>query len=762
MVRRGPGRNSSNERWPMSGPTLSSWTRDLTAGMVVFLVAIPLCLGVPLACNAPPFAGVLAGIIGGILVGVLSGSHTSVSGPSPAVIAIVAAQIASLGSFQAFLLALLIAGAFQLALGVARAGFLAAFVPSSVIKGLLAAIGVILILKQIPHLLGHDSDPEGEMAFQQPDHENTFSEFLQLGDFHYGAALIGLASLALLVVWDRVKPLKKSPVPAPLVVVLLGVGLAELLRRWGGNWVIGPTHLVQVPVSASLTEFVSLLQLPDFSRWNDPRVYTGALTIAAVASLETLLNLEAVDNIDPRRRTSPPSRELFAQGVGNVVSGLAGGLPVTSVIVRSSVNINAGSQSKLSAIIHGVLLFTCVLFLPQGLNMIPLSCLAAILLVTGVKLVSPSLVQQMWSDGRYQFVPFIVTVLAIVFTDLLIGILVGLAVAISFILNSNVRRPLRRSVEKHLGGDVVHIELANQVSFLNRAALLQALDALPAGGHVLLDAHNTDYIDPDVLALIRDFASQTGPARGVKVSLSGFRQKYHLRDETRYVDHATRELQSLLTPQQVLQILRDGHERFRSGKRLTRNWSRQVMATASGQHPLAVVLSCIDSRTPAELIFDLGVGDIFSVRIAGNVTSRKILGSVEYGCAVAGAKLIVVMGHTRCGAVTAAVDLYGASADSNGAFGCEHIGYVVDDIQQAIDPQSRGAIKTLHGADKEALVNSVSQNNVGRTVELLRRQSTTLDALVRAGRIAIVGAMYDVKSGDITFLESPPESAPAA
>lgn len=736
----------------MSGSTLSGWSRDLTAGLVVFLVALPLCLGVALASNAPLFAGVLAGIVGGVLVGLLSGSQSSVSGPAAGLTAIVAAQIASLGSFQVFLLALVIAGVFQIALGIARAGFLAAFVPSSVIKGLLAAIGVILILKQIPHLLGHDSDPEGDMSFLQPDHENTFSEFMLLNDFHYGAALIGLVSLAILVLWDRIKPLKKSIVPAPLIVVLLGVALAELLRRWEGDWVIGPAHLVQVPVSESVAGFVKFLQMPAFDQWNNPRVYTAALTIAAVASLETLLNLEAIDKIDPRQRTSPASRELFAQGVGNVVSGLIGGLPVTSVIVRSSVNINAGSQSKLSAVVHGVLLLTCVMFLPEWLNRIPLSCLAAILLVTGIKLVSPALIKQMWDAGRYQFVPFAVTVLAIVFTDLLIGILVGLAVAVSFILNSNVRRPIRRSVEKHLGGEVVHIELANQVSFLNRAALMQALDNVPRGGHVLLDAHSTDYIDPDVLELIREFAARTGPARGVKVSLAGFRHKYQLQDETRYVDHATRELQALLTPRQVLQILQDGHERVRAGKRLTRDWSRQVLATASGQHPLAVVLSCIDSRTPAELIFDLGMGDIFSVRIAGNVTSRKILGSVEYGCAVAGAKLIVVMGHTRCGAVTAAVELYGASADSDGAFGCEHIGYVVDDIQKSIDPRAQNSIAGLQGPDKESLVNAVAQSNVARTVELLREQSTTLDGLVREGRIAIVGAMYDVTSGDITYL----------
>ena len=349
-----------------------------------------------------------------------------------------------------------------------------------------------------------------------------------------------------------------------------------------------------------------LLQWPDFSQWSNLAVYRAGAVIAAVASLETLLNLEAVDKIDPKQRTSPPSQELLAQGIGNVVVGLVGGIPITSVIVRSSVNIDAGGQTKLAAIVHGALLLVSVAFLPQWLNLIPLSCLAAILLVTGIKLASPTMVRQLWQEGRYQFAPFAVTVVAIVLTDLLIGILIGLAVSIGFILNSNLRRPIRRFVEEHLGGDVLHIELANQVSFLNRAALLRVLDDVPRGGHVLLDAQNTDYIDPDIQDLLRDFTKQAAPARGVEVSLLGFRNKYQLLDQIQYVDYSTRDLQNALTPRQVLQILSEGNERFRTGRRLTRDLGRQVRATAGGQHPLAVVLSCIDSRTPTELVFDLG------------------------------------------------------------------------------------------------------------------------------------------------------------
>ena len=457
--------------------------RDLTAGLVVFLVALPLCLGIALASEAPLFSGVLAGIVGGILVGTLSGSHTSVSGPAAGLAAVVAAQIASLGSFETFLLAVVVSGLVQISLGLLRAGFVAAFFPTAVIKGLLAAIGVLLILKQIPHLLGHDADPEGEMSFRQPDQENTFSEFGELFyDLHPGAAVIGLLSIVLLVLWERCRPLKSSVVPAPLVVVVTGVGLNLLFQKLGGQWAVEASHLVQVPVTESVAGLFEFLRWPDFSQWSNPAVYTAGVTIAIVASLETLLNLEAIDRLDVQQRTSPPSRELLAQGIGNVAVGLIGGIPITSVIIRSSVNISAGGQTKIAAIFHGLLMLVCVMFLPLWLNQIPLSCLAAILLVTGIKLASPSLFKKMRNEGWHQFIPFVVTVVSIVLTDLLIGILIGLAISISFILHSNMRRPIRRIIEKHLGGDVLHIELANQVSFLNRAALQKALDAVPHGG----------------------------------------------------------------------------------------------------------------------------------------------------------------------------------------------------------------------------------------------------------------------------------------
>ena len=542
----------------------------------MFFVALPLCLGIALASGAPLVSGLLAGIVGGLVVGMFSGSHTSVSGPAAGLSAVVAAQIFSLGSFSAFLMAVILAGMIQIALGLAKGGFISEFFPSSVIKGLLAAIGVIIIFKQIPHLVGHDADPEGDLSFSQPDLETTFSElFRMFGDYQLGAAVVGLLSVALLVLWDNWKLLKTSLFPAPVAVVLFGIGGGLWFEHLGDPWVIKPSHLVQVPVAGDLAELFGLFAQPDFSQWMNPAVYTAGMTLALVASLETLLNLNATDRLDPQQRTSPPSQELLAQGIGNVACGLVGGLPVTSVIIRSSVNVNAGGKTKLATIIHGTLLLVSVPLIPTWLNTIPLSCLAAILLMAGIKLASPALIKQMWSEGRYQFIPFAATVLAIVFTDLLVGIVIGLVVAIGFILNSNMRRPVHRLVEKHLGGDVVHIELANQVSFLNRAALAKALNDLPRNGRVLLDARSTDYIDPDVLDLIRDFKDQTGPAHGVEVSLVGFRSEYHFEDQIHYVDYSTRELQQAITPQQVLQILKDGHERACTGRWLTRNFRPQ-------------------------------------------------------------------------------------------------------------------------------------------------------------------------------------------
>lgn len=735
---------------------LSTLPNDLMSGLVVFLVALPLCLGIAIASDAPPMAGLIAGILGGLVVAVLSGSHTSVSGPAAGLAPIVATQINELGSFQAFLVAVVIGGVLQIVLGIVKAGALSAFFPSSVIKGLLAAIGVILILKEIPHLVGHDSDPTGDMAYNQVDEKTTFSELWSLlsnGDMHLGASLIGFACLALLLAWPRIKLLKSSPIPGPLAAVALGLGMHYWFQRLGGSLAVSRDHLVKdIPVAESASEALGLFMFPDWSYLGDPAIYLAGVTVAIVASLETLLNLEAVDKLDTQRRHSPPSRELLAQGVGNITSGMIGGLPLTSVIIRSSVNVNTGGKTKRAAIFHGILLVTCVGLFPAFLNQIPLAALAAILLVTGFKLASPMLFKQMWSEGRYQFLPFIITLVSIVVTDLLIGTIIGLCVALVFILNSNLRRPVRRIVETHLGGDVLHIELANQVSFLNRAAIDKIFSEAKRGSNVLIDASGTDYIDPDVLSMIRDFKNNVGPAHGVTVSLRGFRSKYQLHDEIQFADYSTRELQERLGPEQAMEILLEGNRRFRTGQQLTRDYGRQVDATASGQAPLAVVLGCIDSRVPHELVFDSGIGDIFSVRVAGNVIGTKSLGSIEYGVAVAGVKLVAVLGHTRCGAVNAAVGLLAEGKSAHQATGCENLGAVVEEVQKSVRGEEAREYLRTSGDDRDAIADDIVGRNVLRTVHEISERSKVIRDAIQAGQVMVVGMIYDLKTGEVRHL----------
>jgi len=734
---------------------LQSIGRDLLAGVVVFLVAVPLCLGIAHASGVPIIAGIIAGILGGILVGLLSGSHVSVSGPAAGLTAIVLAQLKILGSFEAFLLALALSGILQMGLGMLRAGVLANYFPNNVIKGLLAAIGVILILKQLPHLVGHDADDEGEMSFIQPDGQSTLSELASsLGDFLPGAAIVGLLCLGMLLAWDRSR-LKKSLFPAPLAAVLLGVAINEVMRMAGMSWAIAESHLVSVPVLGTEGQgWNTIFRLPDFAQISNPKVYVAAGTLAIVASLETLLNLEATDKLDPQRRVSPPNRELLAQGVGNLAAGLIGGMPMTSVIVRSSVNANAGARTRLATITHGVLLVVSVFLLPTLLNRIPLSALAAILVVTGFKLANPTLFRQMWKDGWTQFVPFVITVIAIVLTDQLLGVLIGLAVSLLFLLNSSLRRGMVIIRETHASGLVHRIELANQVSFLNRASLMKALQSFQRDDQVVIDARACDYLDPDILGIIRTFRDEAGPARGISVSLNGFRNRYDLTDSIQYVDVTTRDVQANLTPQRALELLRAGNERFVSGHRLHRDLARQVDATSEGQHPMAVVLSCIDSRAPVEMLFDQGIGDIFSCRLAGNVPSRKAMASMEFACKVAGAKLVMVLGHTGCGAVKVACDLATADAATVESLGLANLPYLLEPLRESVRLETETV--EARSSKNEAFVDRVAALNVHNVMRRVREGSPTLQALLEAGQILMVGGMYDVKTGVVTFFDASP------
>ncbi|SMB92832.1 sulphate transporter [Hymenobacter roseosalivarius DSM 11622] len=488
---------------------LSTISKDAPAGLVVFLVALPLCLGISLASGAPLLAGVITGIVGGILVSWLSGSQLSVSGPAAGLTAIIVSALSTLGSFEAVLTATVLAGILQLVLGFAKAGIIGMYFPSSVIRGMLAAIGLILILKQIPHFLGADSDYFEDMNFLQFNGENTFSAIgAAWRSIQPGSAIIGAVSLFILVAWDSKFVRRLSfvrLVPGALVVVTLSIIMNKLLGLAAPSLQLQFEHLVKLPTISSFSDLVAELNFPDWSFLTRGSTYVVAFTIGIVASLETLLSVEAVDKLDPHKRHTPQNRELLAQGVGNVVSGLIGGLPLTAVIVRSSANINAGGQTKVSAFIHGLLLLGSLLFLAGFLNQIPLSALAAILLIVGFKLTKPALYSSQWRLGWPQFLPFVVTVVAILFTDLLKGVCFGLAVGIFYILKANLESAYYFHDEPSQDTNTVHIKLSEQVTFLNKASIVTTLDQIPYGKHVILDGSDSEYIDYDVLEAIQNF-----------------------------------------------------------------------------------------------------------------------------------------------------------------------------------------------------------------------------------------------------------------
>lgn len=480
---------------------------DLPAGLVVFLVAVPLCLGIALASGAPLFSGVIAGIVGGILVTIFSGSSLGVSGPAAGLAVIVLVAIEELGSYEVFLVAVMIGGAIQILLGIGRAGIIGYYFPTSVIKGMLAAIGIIIFLKQIPLVFGYDADPEGDMSFIQADGENTFSELINMINFiSPGAILIASLSLGILILWEQpfIKRIKIfEVVQGPLVVVTLGIVLGMVLQ--GTSYGIAAGSMVNLPVSDSLAGFAGQFTLPDFSAITQSGVWVVGITIAIVASLETLLSVEATDKLDPQKRVTPTNKELRAQGIGNMVSGLIGGLPITQVIVRSSANIQSGGKTKMASLIHGIMLLLAVLLVPNLLNKIPLASLAAVLMVVGYKLAKPSLFKEMFRKGYLQFLPFMVTIVAIVFTDLLVGIGIGMAVAIFNILIKNLKNPYVLKETHDATDEHYRIELSEQVTFLNKAQILKQLNAIPNGAEVLIDTSKCVFIEHDVIEIIDDF-----------------------------------------------------------------------------------------------------------------------------------------------------------------------------------------------------------------------------------------------------------------
>lgn len=484
---------------------------DLPASIIVFFVALPLCLGIALASGAPLFAGIIAGVVGGIVVGAASGSALGVSGPAAGLAVIVLSSIAALGSWEAFLMAVVLSGVIQLLLGYAKAGFIAYFFPTSVIKGMLTGIGLLIILKQIPHALGWDANAVGDDAFLQADGQNTLTGIVQAFQLITpGAVLIGGISLLLLIFWDKVL-LKKHRVfqiiQGPIVVVVLGILMNYSYQNGMLPFGLSDKQLVSLPVPESMADFFGQFTFPDFTALTNIEVYKVAFIIAIVGSLETLLCVEATDKLDPNRRITPTNRELKAQGLGNLLAGLVGGLPITQVIVRSSANISFGGKTKLSAILHGFFLLISAITIASLMNRIPLASLAAILIMVGYKLAKPTLFTAMYRLGWEQFIPFTATVIAILATDLLKGITVGILFGIFYTLRHSYRNShhLEETIQQE-NGDVVHrLVLAQEVSFFNKASVVEALNKIPSHSKVIIDFSKSKSVAYDVLEIIKDY-----------------------------------------------------------------------------------------------------------------------------------------------------------------------------------------------------------------------------------------------------------------
>lgn len=506
--------------------TFSNIKQNFPSGLVVFLVALPLCLGIALASGAPPLSGIIAGIVGGLVVGVISNSNISVSGPAAGLTAIILSSVTELGAFELFLCAGIIAGLLQFFLGLMRAGSISNYFPNNVIEGMLAGIGIIIILKQLPHAVGYD-----DLHFT--DEGNIFSgnisEYINVltASVHWGAVIVTLVSIAILLIWDKVPSLKKlKMLPGALVAVTASILINEGLKMTGSALAIQQSHLVQLPVPKTADDFKNLVTFPAWDGFLNPKVWIIGATIAIVASIETLLCIEASDRLDVHRRITDTNLELRAQGFGNIISSLIGGLPMTSVVVRSSANANAGATTKMSTIIHGGLLLICVITIPLLLNLIPLATLAAVLILVGYKLAKPATIKHFWMKGKYQFVPFIATIVAVVATDLLKGVAIGMAISVFYILQGNMKRAYYLSREDLDGANEINITLAEEVSFLNKAPIKKTLKNIKPGSFVTIDAKRASYITGDILELIEDFANVRAREENIRVTLIGFKTSY--------------------------------------------------------------------------------------------------------------------------------------------------------------------------------------------------------------------------------------------
>jgi carbonic anhydrase len=721
-------------------------SRDFLASISVFFVSITLSMGIAIACNIPVISGIISGFIGGVVVGILSKSHTSVSGPDGSLIAIIILAISSIKSYDVFLCAVIFAGIVQILFAVFRFGIIANYIPSSVIRGFLGAIGIIIIIKQLPHLIGYDADIQGDLSFFDIKGNNSISSILK-GFIHgtNSALYIGLLSLILIFALNKynnkIRILRS--IPSAIFVVLFGILLAIILGKFSFH-----THqdmFVQIGNldQLSLKEIFFQIPRPKFE-FSNINVYIYGLYIAFIASIGSMLNIESADKLDPKKRYTDPNKELLAQGIGNAMCGLFGGMPIASGAMRTSVNITSNAQTKLSAIIHGVWILLASLFLCNLINKIPLASLAAVLIATGYRLIKISVLKDMYKRGPDQFIPFILTLISIVFVDVVLGIVMGISIGIFFVLKSHYKNPFNLKKEQHHVGEILRIDLPQQVSFLNKNAFVEFLNAIPRKSKIVIDASHTRYIDYDILNLIKEFKVIRAPLKNIKVNLIGFKKRYKLdknQSIIQFTDVVTKDLQEKLNPNDVIKILKDGNERFMKNKRLSRDLMTQVKHTSANQSPMAVVLSCIDSRSVVEAIFDLGFGDIFSIRMAGNIVNQDVVGNMEFACKVAGAKLIVVLGHTNCGAIKAACD----------DVRLDNLNNSLDMIKSSIKHEDH--THDNRNSSNDIFVKNVTYINAKEMTKRVIESSEIIKQMLQSGAIKIVYGVYDIETGVVDMID---------
>ncbi|QHJ07628.1 SulP family inorganic anion transporter [Hymenobacter busanensis] len=714
------------------------WKNDLQGGFVSFLVAVPLCLGIALASGAPLFAGIIAGIVGGLVVGALSRSAVSISGPEAGLILVVLSASAALGSFAAVQLAICVAGLVQIGLGFARAGFISQFIPSAVIKGMMAAIGLILVMKQVPHVLGYDADV-AETLTLFPREGASIVELVRVALGHISPVALGIAGLgvALLMLWER--PVVKthpvlSKIPGALLVVLLGVGLNQLAGVWQPEAALRGTHLVQLPVVTSWENFLGLFTLPDFAQLRNPKLYTAALSIALVASLEALLAVEATDELDPLKRKSPTNRELKAQGVGNLVSGMLGGLPLTSVVVRSSVSINAGGRTRLAALLHGTFLLLSVLLFPTLLNLVPWAALAAVLLVTGYKLTRISIFRELYQAGSSEFLPFVVTVAAILATDLLVGIGIGAAVGVFFVLRENYRNAHRHERFVVQGQERIRVNLGKHVSFISKASILKVLESAPDHSTVEIDGTLSAFIDRDVVSAIENFRD-TARRRGI--------QLLFLRQGAEVAQNLAgqRDTHGTDTDFDAYYKL-FGHERNWVAEKLRRDPSyfEQLRLEPA---PKFLFIGCSDSRVPASQVTGAAPDEVFVHRNVANLvvsTDLNLLSVLQYAVEVLGVEHVVVCGHYGCGGVRVAMHEPDNSALNS------WLGNVRTVMQR--HQQQLAALET-----DEARHRRLVELNVIEQVYNLHQTAVLRQAAHRGKPVQVHGWVYDTEAAHLRDLD---------